>query len=134
MSFTENAALPHGRGTDRILEKSDFALFDCTGSLHGYYSDVTRVIKTVNKVGSRNLPLNFLPPQTIALPSSQIPMDHLQIWDYALAAQTVASHTAREGTLTRDVDKAARTFLEQAGYSAYFSHRLGHGRIFQKIH
>lgn len=40
---TENAALPHGSGTDRVLNSSDFALFDCTGSLHGYYSDVTRV-------------------------------------------------------------------------------------------
>ena len=40
---TENAALPHGSGTDRTLARTDFALFDCTASLHGYYSDVTRV-------------------------------------------------------------------------------------------
>lgn len=39
----DNAALPHGAGTDRALGLSDFALFDCTASLHGYYSDVTRV-------------------------------------------------------------------------------------------
>lgn len=39
----ENAALPHGSGTDRALAKMDFALFDCTASLHGYFSDVTRV-------------------------------------------------------------------------------------------
>ncbi|KAJ6606499.1 peptidase M24 [Mycena vulgaris] len=30
--FGENAALPHGSGTDRALGKSDFALFDCTAS------------------------------------------------------------------------------------------------------
>ena len=40
----ENAALPHGSGTDRVLGESDFALFDCMASLHGYYSDVTRVL------------------------------------------------------------------------------------------
>jgi hypothetical protein len=43
-SFSENAALPHGSGTDRVLGESDYALFDCTASLHGYYSDVTRVL------------------------------------------------------------------------------------------
>ena len=41
----ENAAL-HGSGTGRVLGKSDFALFDCTASLHGYYSDVTRVLSS----------------------------------------------------------------------------------------
>lgn len=41
--ISENAALPHGSGSNRLLGKSDFALFDCTASLHGYQSDVTRV-------------------------------------------------------------------------------------------
>ena len=40
---SENAALPHGRGSDRILAKSDFTLIDAGGLLHGYSSDVTRV-------------------------------------------------------------------------------------------
>ena len=40
---SENAALPHGSGTDRELGKHDFALFDVGGSLHGYQSDITRV-------------------------------------------------------------------------------------------
>lgn len=42
-STLDNAALPHGGGTDKILGKADFALFDCGASLHGYFSDVTRV-------------------------------------------------------------------------------------------
>ena len=40
---TENAALPHGSGTDRVLGKHDFVLIDTGGGLHGYQSDVTRV-------------------------------------------------------------------------------------------
>lgn len=43
----DNAALPHGSGTDKSLAKADFALFDCTASLYGYYSDVTRVSEHV---------------------------------------------------------------------------------------
>jgi Xaa-Pro aminopeptidase len=41
----ENAALPHGSGTDRILTEHDLVLIDAGGSLHGYNSDVTRVIE-----------------------------------------------------------------------------------------
>jgi Xaa-Pro aminopeptidase len=43
MIYLDNAALPHGSGTDKSLGKEDFALFDCGGSLYGYYSDVARV-------------------------------------------------------------------------------------------
>ena len=38
-----NAALPHGGGADRILQKDEYVLVDAGGSLHGYVSDVTRV-------------------------------------------------------------------------------------------
>jgi Xaa-Pro aminopeptidase len=44
---SENAALPHGSGTDRKLGKHDFALFDTGATLHGYASDVTRVRHTL---------------------------------------------------------------------------------------
>ncbi|KAG5716297.1 hypothetical protein E4T56_gene10642 [Termitomyces sp. T112] len=104
--FGENAALPHGSGTDRALNASDFALFDCTASLHGYYSDVTR---------------------TVALPGSTIPLEHHDIWKYVRAAQTTALRAARAGVLTRSVDGAARQLLGSEGYATYFTHRLGHG-------
>ena len=40
---SENAALPHGSGTDRILGENDLILIDVGGKFHGYVSDVTRV-------------------------------------------------------------------------------------------
>ncbi|KAJ7684666.1 Creatinase/aminopeptidase [Mycena polygramma] len=101
--FGENAALPHGSGTDRALGKSDFALFDCTASLHGYQSDVTR---------------------TVALKGSQIPEEHLDIWHNVRSAQAAAISTAHEGVIAAQVDKAARSSLNN---SKYFTHRLGHG-------
>ncbi|KAF8654240.1 hypothetical protein AX16_003761 [Volvariella volvacea WC 439] len=104
--FGENAALPHGSGTDRVLGSSDFALFDCTASLHGYWSDITR---------------------TVALPESQIPKEHLQIWSHVHDAQIVALRSAGSGALTSQVDEAARGYLGKLGYAEYFTHRLGHG-------
>ena len=41
--FSENAALPHGSGTDRALREEDFALIDAGGQFRGYTSDITRV-------------------------------------------------------------------------------------------
>ncbi|KAF8184894.1 peptidase M24 [Mycena galopus ATCC 62051] len=101
--FGENAALPHGSGTDRALGKNDFGLFDCTASLHGYKSDVTR---------------------TFALSGADIPAEHLQLWRDVRAAQSAAITTAHEGVIAAQVDKAARTSLNN---SKYFTHRLGHG-------
>ncbi|TDL27293.1 Creatinase/aminopeptidase [Rickenella mellea] len=104
--FGENAALPHGGGTDRILRKTDMALFDCGGSLHGYHSDISR---------------------TIALPASTISSDHLKIWYTVHTAQKAASIAARSGAITREVDAAARHLIDKMGYGDYFTHRLGHG-------
>ncbi|EIW85418.1 Creatinase aminopeptidase [Coniophora puteana RWD-64-598 SS2] len=104
--FGENAALPHGSGTDRVLGAEDFVLVDTGGTLHGYSSDVTR---------------------TFALPDSTIPQAHIDLWHTVHTAQSIALATAHEGQATGRVDAAARAWLEYKGYARYFTHRLGHG-------
>ncbi|CAA7267911.1 unnamed protein product [Cyclocybe aegerita] len=104
--FGENAALPHGSGTDRTLAESDFALFDCTASLHGYWSDVTR---------------------TVSLGPSHLSAHQREIWEQVYAAQGVALSVARNGTRTGLVDESVRKMLLGVGYGQYFTHRLGHG-------
>ena len=39
----ENAALPHGSGTDRALGKEDMILIDAGGNWGDYVADITRV-------------------------------------------------------------------------------------------
>lgn len=102
----EQAALPHGGPTDKTLSTFDMVTFDVGGSLHGYWSDVTR---------------------TFALPASQIPSGHLEIWKIVQNAQSAALTMAREGVVAEDVDAAARMVIEAAGYGERFTHRLGHG-------
>jgi hypothetical protein len=65
--------------------------------------------------------------KTFALSSSDIPSDHLEIWNYVQAAQTAAHQVALNGTIAQDVDAAARKVLKDAGYGDHFTHRLGHG-------
>ncbi|KZT02164.1 Creatinase/aminopeptidase [Laetiporus sulphureus 93-53] len=97
--FGENAALPHGTGTDRVLGAHDFALIDCDGSLHGYHSDVTRIF---------------------ALPGSTIHAAYLRLWHLVHSAQANALNAARNGTTTAET-------LAAQGYAEYLTHRLGHG-------
>jgi Xaa-Pro aminopeptidase len=104
--FGENAALPHGSGSDRALGKADFILIDAGGRLFEYNSDVTR---------------------TFMLHDSSIPLQHTTIWYDVHAAQTLAHAAAREGANTSAVDKVARDWLDGRGYKGYFTHRLGHG-------
>ncbi|EJD53292.1 Creatinase/aminopeptidase [Auricularia subglabra TFB-10046 SS5] len=104
--FGDDAARPHGGGVDRTLGKHDLVLIDAGGSLHGYSSDITR---------------------TFALPDSEIPSKHLEIWYIVHAAQAAALSAAKAGGKTGDVDKRARTIINATGYGKYFTHRLGHG-------
>ncbi|QRW03736.1 Metallopeptidase family M24 [Ceratobasidium sp. AG-Ba] len=108
VQFGENAALPHGSGSDRVLRADDMVLIDTGGSLHHYESDVTR---------------------TFALPDSVIPGEHVRIWETVSKVQAHAFSVARKGVEARAVDEAARAYMDdqQAGMSRYFSHRLGHG-------
>ncbi|KAI0810935.1 peptidase M24 [Irpex lacteus] len=110
--FGPGAALPHGTGTDRTLEKKDYVLIDCGGELHGYHSDVTR---------------------TFALETSTIPLGHLDIWGVVYTAQSAAIAAAHNGSVTADVDRAARLVVESEGFGGWFTHRLGHG-IGMEVH
>ncbi|KAG6333601.1 hypothetical protein ID866_5486 [Astraeus odoratus] len=104
--FGGNAALHHNSGTDRELRVSDFVLIDTGGTLFGYHSDVTR---------------------TFALPQSQIPDEHYELWYTVRAAQIAALNTAKAGVVAAKVDSAARAVLSEHGLDPYFTHRLGHG-------
>lgn len=65
--------------------------------------------------------------QTFALDTSEPLLTHLDIWDIVYTAQTVAIRTAHNGTVTSEVDAAARRVIDDEGYGIYFTHRLGHG-------
>ena len=105
--FGPDAALPHGTGTDRVLTAHDFVLVDAGGTLHGYWSDVTR---------------------TFAVQGSRIYTKDLDVWYIVQAAQRAAHQSARRGTRASQVDHAARIVIEQARYGPAFTHRLGHGK------
>ena len=44
-----------------------------------------------------------------------------------LEAQQAALDMIKPGVTAHEIDRAARSVIEKAGYGEYFNHRLGHG-------
>jgi Xaa-Pro aminopeptidase len=99
-----NSAFPHHEAGDRRLQVSDTIIMDIVATLNGYKSDVTRMVH-----------LGEPPPEVHAV--------HQIVWE----ANRRGREAAVAGAYARDVDRAARTVIEQAGYGPYFTHRTGHG-------
>jgi Xaa-Pro aminopeptidase len=99
-----NSAFPHHEASDRRLQVGDTIIIDIVATLDGYKSDVTRVVH-----------LGEPPPKVRA------------VHEVVLEANRRGREAAVAGAYARDVDRAARAVIEQAGYGPYFVHRTGHG-------
>jgi Xaa-Pro aminopeptidase len=98
------AALPHGRASDRVIQRGEVVVLDFGGVYGGYCVDLTR---------------------TLALGD---PGTEAREWyDSVLAAQTAAIAAVQPGRPAADVDRAARTVLEARGLGHLFTHGTGHG-------
>ena len=99
-----NSANPHAFPTDRSLSPGDLLILDWGASVGGYFSDLTRTF-------------------SIGEPDPEL----------ARAAQVVAQANAAAralaapGVTAGQVDQAARSVIERAGFGEYFIHRTGHG-------
>jgi Xaa-Pro dipeptidase len=105
VQFGPNAALPHGSPQMRRLEQGQPVLMDCGSSVEGYTSDITRT----QWFGGE-------PPERFTL-----------VYNTLHAAQTAAMSLGRPGVQCQEMDRAARRVIRDAGFGAYFTHRLGHG-------
>jgi Xaa-Pro aminopeptidase len=99
-----NSAYPHHEAGVRRLQDGDTIIIDIVASLDRYKSDITRVVH-----------LGPPPPEVYA------------VYEVVLEANRRGREAAVKGAQARDVDRAARQVVEQAGYGPYFIHRTGHG-------
>ena len=99
-----NSANPHGTPTDRPLSQGDLLILDWGATVNGYVSDLTRTF-------------------AIGEPDPEL----ARIAEIVAAANTAARDIAAPRVPASDVDKAARSVIEQAGYGQFFIHRTGHG-------
>lgn len=104
--FGDQAANPHGGKLGKTLEEGEFVLIDIGSKLHGYSSDVTR---------------------TILPPGAEVSDELLGIWETVHAAQAAGLGLMHPNETCSKVDAASREPISAAGYSEYYTHRLGHG-------
>lgn len=99
-----NAARPHHRPTDTLIEAGHTVIIDVGALYDGYHSDMTRT---------------FL----VGEPSAE----QLQLYDIVLAAQCAGVAAVEAGLSTSQLDHVCREAITEAGYGEWFSHGTGHG-------
>lgn len=100
----KKTSLPHGVPGDDVIQNGDFFTLDIGAVYKGYHSDMTRTVA----VGS-------------------VSDEMIKVYNIVRKAQCTALNMIRPGVSCRDVDKAARDIIEDAGYGKCFAHSTGHG-------
>ncbi len=104
MASGRRSALPHGKASDKRIEKGDFVLIDFGSGFQGYYSDQTRTV-------------------VCGHPS----LEQAKIYQIVKEAHDRAIAKAGPGVPIGEVDGAARDHIRNQGYGDYFGHGTGHG-------
>ncbi len=100
----ENTALPHGVPGSREIQQGDFLLFDFGVTVNGYHSDLTRTF-----IVGEGSP------------------EQIEIYETVCRANEKAIEAIKVGKPLKDIDLAARDYIDAKHYGEYFTHRIGHG-------
>jgi Xaa-Pro aminopeptidase len=99
-----NGASPHHLNGDRVIRKGDAVVIDFGGGHQGYRADITRT-------------------PHVGPPSAEF----TEVYETVRRANAAAFAAIRPGVACAAIDAAGRRVIDDAGYGAYFTHRLGHG-------
>ncbi|MFN3742956.1 MAG: M24 family metallopeptidase, partial [Anaerolineales bacterium] len=99
-----NSANPHATPSDRPLQAGDLLIIDWGATYQGYISDLTR---------------------TFAI--GRVDEELRRIAQIVEEANLRGRQAAGPGRACAEVDRAARRYIEAAGYGVAFTHRTGHG-------
>ncbi len=99
----ERTALPHGKPTERRLQRGDFVTVDFGARLNGYCSDLTRTV-VIGKASA----------------------EQRRIYYAVLEAVQRCIDAIRPGKRGKHIDALARKVLAKHGLADYFGHSLGH--------
>ena len=99
-----NAALPHHRPTDTVIEQGHTVIIDVGALVDGYHSDMTRTF-----VVGEPTPLQD------------------ELYQLVLGAQQAGVAAVRAGMSVKELDGVCRGIIDDAGYGDWFTHGTGHG-------
>lgn len=99
-----NASLPHAIPGKSKFRRNGILLIDWGARLHGYCSDLTRVVA-----------------------AGRMPAKIREVYKVTLDAQRAAIDAIAPGKSLKEIDAVARDIIAKAGYGPQFGHSLGHG-------
>lgn len=102
--FGPNGAEPHHDSDTTKLKAGDTVIMDVGLLWKHYCSDMTRTV-------------HF----------GAVTDEQKRVHDIVSAANRAGIAACRPGVKMKDIDRAARRVIEDAGYGQYFTHRTGHG-------
>ena len=102
--FGANGAQPHHDSDKTPLKPGDTVIMDVGLLWKHYCSDMTRTV-------------HF----------GEVTDEQKRVRDIVTAANRAGIAACRPGVKMKDIDRAARRVIEDAGYGPYFTHRTGHG-------
>jgi len=102
--FGANSARPHHSTGNSRLAAGDVVIIDIGCKFEGYASDITR---------------------TVAYGPAEPEARH--VYEIVYHAHLAAFRRIQPGIACEDVDRAARSVIEEAGFGKNFTHRTGHG-------
>jgi len=100
----ERAALPHGKASDKVIEKGDFVIVDMGVSLGGYNSDETRTF-------------------VVGRPTAR----QKRIYQIVKEGHDRAIDGVKPGVKASAIDGVARGGIKRRKMGKYFGHGTGHG-------
>ena len=103
ISFGSHIADPHHESDKTTLRRGEMVLFDVGCKYERYCADMTRTFFTTT-------------------PTTR----QLEVYNTVRRANETAEAMVRPGVLFSEIDHAARSVIEEAGYGPHFKHRLGH--------
>jgi Xaa-Pro dipeptidase len=99
-----NSANPHASPSNRKIQKGDLLVVDWGAAVDGYISDLTRTFGV-----------------------GEVDAEYHKIHQIVLEANAAGRAAGKPGVPCANIDIAARTVIEKAGYGEFFTHRTGHG-------
>jgi len=102
-----NTALPHAVPSSRRGRPGEFLLIDMGIKANFYHSDMTRTVAIGDK--------------------QKLDSQSREIYEIVRQAQELAISKIKHGAKCAEVDRAARSYIAEAGYGDAFGHGLGHG-------
>ena len=100
----KRASVPHGRASDKVIEKGDMITIDFGTNYNGYWSDISRVV-------------------AMGEPNEKM----MEVQQVVLRAFTNCATNLKSGLTDREVDKYMRDVLIEADYNQFSGTGTGHG-------